>query len=213
MKKTVAFLSLAALALSANIASARGLEIGSDLNARVDAKLSVPHKFDGEHNRDFVYPEKRNSNWFVVMGTVKSSANNVIVVDSDKSTTDVTVKTDADTKFKMHGKEIVFADIKAGQRVVVMGEKDSTTWTANWVHVKAERKMVFGQVTAKTDTSVTFKNNTTGNTVTVPVTDETMVKINGETKTAADIQVGDSGFVKIKAVLDTMVTKFIHLFR
>ena len=71
----------------------------------------------------------------------------------------------------------------------------------------------FGEVTAKTDTSITVKNNVTGATTTFTTDADTQVKINGETQTLADVQVGDRGFVKFKTQVSGFLAKMINLFR
>lgn len=235
MKKTLAVLSLAALLfVTAGTALAsdgrdrggRGgdsenrvglfgnLRLGGD---RANAEVKADLKADLRKH----WPE----NGFVYAGTVKSVSGDSFVltvnhsVRNENNGKDVTIKTNSDTKIMVLGdgkQSGAFTDIKVGTHAWAAGKIDGSTNLASWVHLKgerAEKKKVAGEVTAKTDTSITIKNNVSGQTTTVPVNDETKVSINGEAKTMADVRVGDKGMVKIKTVLNVMVAKFVHLFR
>jgi hypothetical protein len=213
MKKTVALLSLAAFMLSAGVASANAEGKNERARVRQNVRAEVKTNFRKLLNFD-------RQNVFMVSGKIKSLGSNSLVITVDHSNKrdelagkDVTVKTDSDTKYGMEGKSIAFTDLKVGFPVMVMGKKNDSDYVASRVHVKVEKKMLFGEVTAKTSNTVTIKNNVTGTTTTVPVDSNTKVNINGETKTLADVQVGDRGMVKVKTVLTTMVTKFLNLFR
>lgn len=237
MKKTLAVLSLAALLfVTAGTALATdgndrrgnsedkaklfgnfGLKLGGNrAEANADAKADL--KVDLQRH----WPE----NGFVYAGTVKSVSGDSFVLAVNHSVRnadngqDVTIKTNAKTKIMVLGpgkKSATVSDIKVGATVWVAGKNDGSVHVASWVHVKSqhngEKKKVAGEVTAKTDTSITIKNNVSGQATTVPVNDETKVQVNGEAKTMADVQVGDKGVVKLKSVLNVMTAKFVHLFR
>jgi hypothetical protein len=205
MKKTVASLSLAAVLLSANAAMAHEKTL-VNMDKRSDLGVKVRTWEEGK---------------FVAMGKIKSISGSSFVITVDHftkqntsaSAKEMTIKTDADTKISMLGDATSVANLKVGYMVVVKGEKDGLNYMADWVQVKGERKHVAGEVTAKSSTSITIKNNVTGVSTTVPVNQETKISINGEDKTITDVQVGDKGFVKIKATLNAMVAKMIKLFR
>jgi hypothetical protein len=225
MRKTLALLSVAALLLTATTAFASEGKIKTDLrlkaglsdrlDMRLDASAEAKPRL-GERLQKF-----DRENTFVYAGTVKSVSGDSFVLtakhgfrnNDDGSTQDVTIKTNADTKITMLGAASTMASLKAGQTVWTMGKTDASANVASWVHIKAEKKKIMGEVTAKTDTSITLKNNVSGQTTTVPFNDDTKVSINGEAKTMADVQVGDKGKVKLNVVLDVMVAKFVHLFR
>ncbi|HYC79395.1 MAG TPA: DUF5666 domain-containing protein [Candidatus Binatia bacterium] len=213
MKKFVALLSLVAFMLTAGVASA---DKGGEPNR---GKASEDRGSRAQLQKWF---KKWDDEKFALNGKIKSISGTTFVVtlthtkkNETATTTDVTVKTDSETKFRMLGETpITMADLKVGYLVDVKGKRNGASeFMADKVTVRAEKKMLFGEVVNKTSTTVTLKNSVTGTTTTVPVDSSTVVKINGETKTAADIQVGDKGMVKTKSVLQTMVTKFINLFR
>jgi hypothetical protein len=219
----VAFLSLAAVMLSANVAVANSGS-GGDEHARggVMTKLKL-------HGQSELKIKDWDHDTFVVMGTVKSIAGSkfTIAVDhmapfhrkgapASNQPSELTITTDSDTKISALGDSTTAASLQVGYRVVVKGEKSNTDYVADWVQIKAEKaekKKIMGEVTAKTNTSITIKNNVSGEVTTVPVNDETKVAINGEAKTMADVQVGDKGRVKVKTVLGVVVAKFVNLFR
>lgn len=236
MKKTLAVLCFAVLAFaSAGTALAfegrdRGgnsegkLELFGDASLRLgEGHASVDTRVDAEAKLELRkhWPE----NGFVYSGIVKSVSGDSFVMTVDHSVKnenngkDITIKTNSNTKIMVLGdgkQSGAFADIKVGATVWAAGKIDGSVNTASWVHVKgekAQKRKVVGEVTAKTDSSITIKNNVSGQTTTVPVNDDTKVAINGEAKTMADVQVGDKGMVKIKTVLNVAVAKFVHLFR
>jgi hypothetical protein len=187
---------------------------GSKANAEAKADLKMDlHRY---------WPE----NGFIYAGTIKSVSGDSFVltinhsVKNEANGQDVTIKTNADTKIMILGpgnKSAVVSDIKVGATAWVAGKNEGSVNMASWVHVKSQqtgnKKKVTGEVTAKTNTSITIKNNVSGQTTTVPVNDETKVQINGEAKTMADVQMGDKGVIKLKSVLNVMTAKFVHLFR
>ncbi len=231
MKKTLAVFALASLLLvSASTALASdgehrkgddrgGLRAG--LMNNFNLELGKPHKIDPDENDREHAIKRLTQNGFVIAGTVKSVSTNSLVMTITHShknktmlvNTDVTIKTDANTKIMMLGKTVASSDIKVGMTIWAAGRTENSVNTATWIHVKAEKMRAMGEVTAKTDTSITIKNNVSGQVTTVPVNEDTNVTINGEAKTMADVQVGDKGFVKFRKVLDNMVAKVVKLFR
>lgn len=187
----------------------RGLRLGQVMGEfRGELKLK-----DNDHGID--------NSQFILMGTVGSTTSASIVVNVKGSvhvptlTNNVaTVNVNADTKYHAEKNQTVkLADIKAGQQVVIKGTVNGTTMTATWVHVIFPKGKAYGEVTAKTDTSITVKNSVTGTTQTFTTNSDTKVNINGEAKTTSDIKVGDSGFVRFKTTLTGVVAKIINLFR
>ncbi len=168
-----------------------------------------------------VYVLDKISDQFSLTGTVGSTTSGSIVVNITSSrnvpamtNNIVTVNVNGDTKYKADKHETVtLADIKAGQKVMITGSVNGSTLTAKSVQVKLPQGKVYGEVTAKTATSVTVKNSVTGVTQTINTDADTKVNINGEVKTVADVQVGDKGFVKFKTKLSGMFAKVVNLFR
>jgi hypothetical protein len=125
----------------------------------------------------------------------------------------VTINTNSDTKITQDKDTIALNQIAKNDIIVVTGTKtDDDTLLASAIRIQT-RGAIAGQVTAKTDNSVTIKNNVTGETKTVATDDDSKISINGEEKAVADIEVGDRGFVKFKKTVDGLVAKFIGLFR
>jgi hypothetical protein len=238
MKKTLAVLSLVALLFVAG-GTALASE-GKDGNARggdSDGKIKLfgnvglklgGDRVDAEAKADLRMDLRKHwpENGFAYAGTVKSVSGDSFVltvkrsVKNEDNGKDITIKTNADTKIMILDpgkKSAAMSDIKAGAIVWAAGKIDGSANLASWVHIKSEqsgeKKKIMGEVTAKTDTSITIKNNISGQTTTVPVNDGTKISVNGEAKTMADVQVGDKGVVKFKTVLNVMIARFIHLFR
>ena len=178
-----------------------------------------------------------DSKQFVVFGTINtiSSGNIVVDVKADANVSNVingkvTVKTDANTKLLNDGKTATVSDLKAGQMIVARGTTDGTTLTATSInlvaakaqdedkdnkgaeHSKSKNKVV-GSVTAVTANSITITNSLTGVSQTITTNADTKVNIDGQTKSVADVKVGDSGWIRIRHIGTTIVAKFAHLFR
>jgi len=168
-----------------------------------------------------VMVEGVHQNRFMVKGTVASVGTGSLVVTATKSenvpnmtNNQATVVVNASTKITGDKNDnFTLSNIMAGDQVIVHGTVTGTTLTATNINLKSVKKVAYGKVTAKTDTSVTITNTVTGTSQTVPVSTDTKVTINGETKTATDIAVGDSGWVKFKTRAGVIVTKIINLFR
>lgn len=225
-KKSIVVLAIAALLFSTGTAFAKngsddqhggfGLGFGLGLHARVNVKDD--HKNDDKHDNK---QTPVHQNMVIVAGTIKSIGSDNIVVTAQRGWVngatvkdqDVTIKVDANTKYRIQKDDGKFADLKVGYSVIVKGSTTNNVNTAAWVQVHAKTKVAFGEVTAKTDGSVTVKNSVTGEVTTVAIDSNTKVMINGETKSAADIQVGDKGSVRMKGLLSTFVAKVIKLFR
>jgi hypothetical protein len=155
---------------------------------------------------------------FIVNGTVNSVGTGTFIVKATATAhvstiTNglVTIKTDSSTKFS--------TPVATGQNVVVMGNISGTDLLATNVKVlgaevkKVEKQAAVGKVTAKTADSITITNTLTNTTKTITTDADTKVKIDGEVKTIADINVGDSGWIRFKTVGTSMIAKAIHLFR
>jgi hypothetical protein len=127
-------------------------------------------------------------------------------------TGEVVVQINSDTKIFKDKNQTTLDQIVVGEKIVVVGKRDGDSFVASHVRSVMPKAKVFGEVTAKTDSSVTIKNNATGESKTVILNPDTKVSINGEARTAADIQVGDKGFVKLR-IVSNMVAKVLKLFR
>jgi hypothetical protein len=225
MKKVFAIFTIAAIALSVIATPAFAKEGKNKHDDREDRGLrlgKIMSEFKGElklhddkHNNDLA------SNQFILMGTVGSTTSGSIVVNVKGSvhvptlTNNLaTINVDSNTKFLANKNQTVtLAEIKVGQQVVIKGTVSGSTLTATMVHIMFPKGKAYGEVTAKTDTSITIKNSVTGTTQTFTTNSDTEVKVNSESKTITDVQVGDKGFVKFKATLSGMVAKVINLFR
>lgn len=228
MKKLIAMFAIAALALTfATPAVAKEGRGGDDRGERSENTLKnlikMVERLDDRDDRDDDDDDDDDNlgSRFVLSGTVGSTTSASVVINVQNSrnlpalTNNLaTVNVDSDTKFVAGKKNVAaMADVKTGQQIMVVGTVSGTTLTADIVQIKLPKGKVFGEVTAKTDTSVTIKNNVTGVTQTITTDADTDVRINGEEKTLADVQVGDRGFVKFKATLAGMIAKVINLFR
>ncbi len=212
MKKSIIALTIAALALSVTPAFAEDQDSGHRGKNLFEAFNKIGKKIER------ALPESQ----FMVHGTVVSVGTSSLVVNAQNSVhanlsgNQATIVVNSDTKFTGNKHEtMTLANIVAGNKVMIHGQVTGTTLTASRVHVQkdAEKKRVVGTVTAKTDDSLTITNSLTGTSQTVALDSDTRVKINGETKTAADISVGDSGWIKLKVKAEAMVAKLVNLFR
>ena len=225
MKKYIAVLSLAALALTVTPAFAHE---GKDKDSEhVGFGAKVQALFHHENKGLHLGQIKNDSSRFILVGTVASVGINSLVVNFEKGAnvgtstagSQVTVVTNSSTKLgdgdKDDDNKLTLSSLKAGDRVVVSGSVAGSVLTATNVRLlkaKASAK-AFGTVTAVTPTSVTITNAKTGVAQTVTTTADTKVMVDGEASTTADIQVGDRGFVKFKNDVSGMIAKFIALFR
>jgi hypothetical protein len=224
MRKTIAMLSLTALMFTASVAFADdngkdGVESDIKTEARIKAEGNAKLRLGGLVD----ILKSRGEDKFTLNGTVNTVGVGSLIVNVQGgahirpmvSNGVVVVAVDADTKITTNGKtEISLVDIKVGDKVMIRGEiQDNNALEADHIMVVIRPEKVFGEVTAKTDTSITVKNNVTGVEKILTVNPDTKVSINGEAKTSADIQVGDKGVVKFKAMLDSFVATMIRLFR
>ncbi|HEX9502716.1 MAG TPA: hypothetical protein VF974_00120 [Patescibacteria group bacterium] len=226
MKKIVALLSIAAIAITLTASPAFAKNHGNhegdqsdhsekNFKSFINLSAKLDKHDDGEDNDDSATDQ------FTLTGTVGSTTTGSIIVNVTSShnlpalTNNLaTVNVNANTKY-IAGKQptVSLADVKAGQQVIIEGTVNGTTLTAQEVEIRLPKGKVYGAVTAKTGNSITVKNGVTGAMQTLTTDADTKVKINGETKTVADIQVGDRGFVKFKTTLAGFLAKIINLFR
>lgn len=216
MKKAIVAFSIAAIALGAALPAIAhdGGEDRNDRGLRLGVKL------------ESILENHLDNNHFMLMGTVSSKTSGSLVV-TVKTSANVptltnslaTVNVNSETKFTSNNKVSALADVKVGDKAIVIGTVNGTILTATSVHINVDKRSehraqrAMGEVTAKTSDSITIKNSLTNTTQTVTVDDDTKVRINGETKTLADVQVGDSGWVKFKVQAGVMIAKIINLFR
>ena len=227
MKKYIAVLSLAALALTVTPAFAHEGKDKDKDSEHVGFGAKVQALFHHENKGLHLGQIKNDSSRFILVGTVASVGTNSLVVNFEKGAnvgtstagSQVTVVTNSSTKLgdgdKDDDNKLTLSSLKAGDRVVVSGSVAGSVLTATNVRLlkaKASAK-AFGTVTAVTPTSVTITNAKTGVAQTVTTTADTKVMVDGEASTTADIQVGDRGFVKFKNDVSGMIAKFIALFR
>ena len=200
MKKTLVFLAIAGLMLTTAVASA------DDADGEKRFKAQAAFRANLEHGKKLgIFKHRDDEKHFAIAGSVTAiSASSITVQTKDGRSVAATV--DSDTKFS--------GDVKIGSMVLVKGEvEENNTFEADRVMTVVRPQKAFGEITAKTDTSVTIKNNVTGESKTLVTNPDTKVTINGEANTTADIQVGDSGVIKFKAMLDSFVASVIKLFR
>ena len=218
MKKQIAILSLAGLALVATPAFAKEKGEHRGMSEGLGLHLGI---------KNFL---RAGNPQFVVVGTVDTVTTDMLTVKvkadanvSNVTNGEVSIKTDANTKIMKAGQAIQLSDLKSGDNVVAVGTA-GTDLTASMVKVASadnddqkpvEKKSnkAIGQVTAVTDNSVTIKNSLTGVTQTITTDANTKVNIDGQSKAVSDVQVGDSGWIRFKTMGTTLVAKFIHLFR
>ena len=222
MKKILAMFAVAAISLSlaTPVFAKNGNSDKNEKNNRSFRVNEIFSKFKGEF-KGKVENKNFDASQFLLSGTVGSTTSGSIVVNVKGSihvptlTNNLaTVNVDANTKYTAEKNQTVtLADVKAGQQIVVKGTVSGTTLTAQMVHIMLPKGKAYGEVTAKTATSITVKNSVTGTTQTFTTDPDTNVKINGETKTTADVQVGDKGFVKFKTKISGMFAKVVNLFR
>ncbi len=212
MKKIFASIALLALAFTATPALAHN--DGGSHDSRGKSGFGQVASFF--HKKNVV-----GTNRFTISGNVVSSTTTQFVVTVDKSwgstvaaNTNATVVVNSNTKIYGDEKTVLaIGDIKAGDKVAVFGTKDSNNvLTAVYVR-RIDTRVAVGKVTAINGSAVTITNSVTGQTQTVTVDANTKVKIDGETKTAADISVGDAGWVKFKTATGQLVAKVVKLFR
>lgn len=214
MKKTIAGLALAALALAATpgLVSAHGDNEGK----------GVGKYFGGIFKR---FDRKVPATAFVISGTVVSTGSNTLVLNVQASAnipnlanSQATVATDANTKVTGQKKTtLALADVKAGDRVEINGNVSGTTLTAANIRdlgpVPPAPVTTSGKVTAVSATSITLQNGLANTSQTFTMDTNTKVTINGTAKTVADIQVGDAGMIKSKTAANIFTSKIITLFR
>src|SRR3989344_4918842 len=209
MKKLLAVLTIAALALTATVSIASAHENESHGFIKVKAEQAGGLRL--------------GLNKFQFWGTVNSATSSSLVFNAKagKHLSDlmgngqVTVVINSDTKIKGNDEAVLsWADLKAGDKVIVSGSISGTVLTATQVRdLSRPVTRASGKVTAVTDNSITITNGLTGVSQTVTTNADTKVMINGESKTIADIQVGDSGWVKFKNEAGSLIAKFFNLFR
>lgn len=170
-----------------------------------------------------------DNNQFLVIGSIDSTTTNSLLVKETAvlhvpTVTNgmVVIKTDSKTVVTNEGKTAAMTDLKKDVNVVIMGTVSGSDLTASNIRiVKTVEKLkdhekdnvVAGKVNANTNGTVTITNGLTSVAKTITTDANTKVVIDGQVKTVADIQVGDSGWVKFKTVGTTLVAKVFHLFR
>ncbi len=209
MKKIIAYLAIATLAVTAT------------------AGIASAHENEGEDHVSLLASHAEGLHLglskFEVKGTVSSATATSVVLNakSGKHLSDiavngqVTVVINSDTKIRGNeDSSLVWSDLKAGDKVIVSGTISGSVLTATRIRdISQPVAKASGKVTAVSANSVTITNGLTGASQTVMTNADTKVMINGESKTAADIQVGDSGWVKFKNEAGALIAKFFNLFR
>ncbi len=221
MKKFIAALSIAAVVLSLAVSpvlAKEGRGNGKEKDEDRGLKLGrILREFRNDDN------ERHDvaSNKFLLVGTVSAVTASTLSVNVKGSVhvpnlTNNVAQIMANTATKVYGeknKALIWNDIKVGQQVLVSGSNANSTLTAEHIKILAVKGKAYGEVTAKTDTSITIKNSVTGATQTFTTDSNTQVNVNGEAKTMTDVQVGDKGFVKFKNQVSGMFAKVVNLFR
>lgn len=207
MKKVIAYFAIATLALTATV----GLAAAHENEDHASLKVAE------------VGGLRLGLSKFQVFGTVASATSSSVVLNAKggKHLPDlavngqVTVVISGDTKIMGNDETVLtWADLKAGDKVVVSGSIDGSVLAAKRIRDVSQPKVkASGEITAISGNFVTITNGLTGVSQTVTTNDDTKVMINGESKTVADIQVGDSGWVKFKNEAGVLIAKFFNLFR
>lgn len=220
MKKLLSAVAIFALVAGVNVAEAsdgNGKHKGNDRDkVRIQANGDVKARFGNWFKWD--HDNNRNDK-FVAVGTVTAKTASTLTLDVQADNREeigdsLIVTLNGDTKYRNGKDNTALADIAIGAKVVASGKLENSVYTASSVHVMpAKQPKVMGQVTAVTDTSVTVKNNVTGEEKVVALEPDTKVVVNGEVATAADIEVGDKGWIKLKANVSAAVAKVVSLFR
>jgi hypothetical protein len=223
MKKIMTSLVLSAFVLTATPALAdNGGKDHNKNNGRANATAAAKFRL-GWFGRNDDNKDKQLANRFSVVGTVTASTATSLtltVQDGAKNWNipagqSLLLALNADTKYSARGNEASgLANIAVGEKVVVAGKLENNVYTATHVwDLGTPAQKSYGKVTAKTDTSITIQNSSTGTTQTFTVDGDTKIAVNGEAKTIADINVGDAGVVKSKPKGDSLWAKIIKLFR
>lgn len=219
MKKLLSAITIFALVAGVNVAQAHDGDKNKNKDrdqVRIQANADVRGKFGNwfKWNR-----ENNRNDKFVVVGTVTAKTASTLTLDVQADNREeigdnVIVTLNADTKYRNGKDNTALADIAIGAKVVASGQLQNSVYTAANVHVMpVKQPKVMGEVTAVTDTSITVKNNTTGEEKVLALEPDTKVKVNGEVATTADIEVGDKGWIKLKANVTAAVAKVVSLFR
>lgn len=212
MKKTLALLTMAGLMLVAIPAFAHDKEH--------TPAIGFGNKMMGEFHDGWF--RNLSQDQFMLSGTVVSTASGSITINvlgamhvGNLTNNQATVIINNDTKIIGRDKSaLALGAIQVGDKVAVSGSVAGVALTAKQVQdMTRPSTKASGKVTAKTDNSITITNALTGASQTVTADSDTKVMINGETKTLADVAVGDSGWVKFKNQTGVLIAKFIGLFR
>jgi len=222
MKKLISTIAIFALVAGVNVAHAdndQGKHKDKDrdtfrIQSNSDARIKLGNLFKWNKEKD----NERNDK-FVAVGTVTAKTATTLTLDVQADNREeigatVVLTINSDTKYRNGRDNTTLADIVIGAKLVASGKLENSVYTTAVVHIMpVKQPKVMGQVTAVTETSVTVKNNVTGEEKIVALEPDTKVMVNGEVSTAADIEVGDKGWIKLKANVSTAVAKFISLFR
>lgn len=121
-------------------------------------------------------------------GEVTAVDATTITIKAKGNTTRVIAVTGA-TVYQLGKATGTKADVKVGTRVLAQGTQSGTTFTAITVRISIPE--VGGEVTSKTDDTITIKGRNDKTTV-LHVTDKTTYEVKGkDTATLSDIKVGD----------------------
>ena len=117
----------------------------------------------------------------------KVDADTITIAALDGTTK--TIRVTASTTYHLGHGDGSKADVKVGSRIAVEGDVDATDFTATTVWIVIPH--VFGEVTAKTDSTITVERRD-GTTITLHVSSSTSFRVRGkgDTATLADVEVG-----------------------
>lgn len=131
----------------------------------------------------------------VVHGIVEAVGSDSVTLKTKKGLS-VTIDVDADTKIIVNRKPGALADIEVGYRAAAKPSKNGGA--ARWLRAyerPAPGLVVHGAVESVGSDSITVKKKN-GDSVTIDVTANTKIRVNGKAAELADIEAGDRAIVK-----------------
>lgn len=184
------------------------LEVGMEAEAEFDPVSFVAFKIDAEQEEDDEEEEEEAH----VKGTVSAVDGGAGTITIEPRTgSPVTLEVDGSTKIELNGDSAPLGDIPVGAKAEA--EYDAATNVASKIEAETEDEddeeeeeepaEVEGEVTAISATSITIAPEHSGAPVTLAIDADTVILIDHEPGTAADIEVGDEAEAKYDA--DTKV--------
>jgi Domain of unknown function (DUF5666) len=127
-------------------------------------------------------------------GVVQSVGTDSITVKPRKGDP-VTVQVNGDTKIVVNHKAGKLADIEVGYRALIKGKRGEPAKAIRAYEVPAAGTVVAGKVTSTGGDSITLQKRD-GSSVTIGVTPDTKILVNGKAATLADVETGYHAVVR-----------------